>query len=238
MRRLNTLMKTLNRNLKIYSRGFTAIELMIVLVIVGIVVTVALPSLKGTVQNGRLTSQLNHMVGVLAFARNEAAKRPNTNITVCATKNPNSSTPSCNTDNWELSYIMFTDADGDRVVDNINEDLNGDGVLDIGEDINGNGVLDTAVDQLLQVGRVLEGYNTLRTRGFPNPEFIQFDATGTPNSSGTFMLCDDRGTKSAKAIVVSVIGHIRVAVDDNRANAASAGDGIVNDHAGVNISCP
>lgn len=238
MRRLNTLMKTLNRNLKIYSRGFTAIELMIVLVIVGIVVTVALPSLKGTVQNGRLTSQLNHMVGVLAFARNEAAKRPNTNITLCASNNPNSSTPTCNTNEWEESYLMFTDADGDRVLDNFNEDVNGNGILDPGEDINGNAVLDTATDELLQIGRTLEGGNTLRTRGFGSANFIQFDATGAPDASGTFMLCDDRGTKSAKAIVVSVIGHIRIAVDDNRANAASAGDGIVNDHAGVNIACP
>lgn len=220
------------------SRGFTLIELLITVVIIGIVVAVGIPTLQGSIQNGRLTAQLNHMVGVIAFARNEAAKRPNTNITICATSNPNASAPQCNTTNWENSYLLFTDADADQVIDNINEDLNGNGVLDIGEDVNANGILDFATDELLQVGRELEGGNTLRTLGFPNAGFIQFDARGVPNSSGTLTICDERGADHAKAIVISVVGHVRVAVDQDPLTVNTGGTFPVNDHTGADVTCP
>ena len=166
-----------------------------------------IPSLRSTIDNGRLTSQLNHMVGVIAFARNEAAKRPNTNITMCASNNPNANTPQCNTTEWEQSYLIFTDADGDRVID-------------------------AGTDELLQVGRTLEGGNTLRTVGFPNAGFVQFNSRGLPNSSGTFIVCDTRGAAEAKAIVISVVGHVRIAVDED------AGSSPVNDHSGVDVTCP
>ena len=194
-------------------RGFTLVELLIVVVIVGIVMAFGLPSLQGTIQNGRLTSQLNHMVGVIAFARNEASKRPNTNITICATSNPNASTPQCNTNDWENAYLMFSDDDGDQVID-------------------------AGADELLQVGRELEGGNTLRTSGFPNAGFIQFDARGIPNSSGTITICDDRGPSHAKAIVISVVGHVRVAVDQDPLTVNTGGTFPVNDHTGADVTCP
>lgn len=208
------------------------------MLIVGIVAALGIPSLQNTIQNGRLTSQLNQMVGVVAYARNEAAKRPNTSITLCATSDPNASPPQCNTTTWESSYIMFTDANNDRAINSLTEDANGDGVLDPGEDTNGNGVIDTIQDELIQVGRTLEGGNTLRTSGFPNAGFIQFDSSGIPSSSGTFTLCDDRGATRAKAIIMSVVGHVRVAVDEDAATVNTGGNFPVNDHTGANVICP
>lgn len=222
----NTSSKQLKNN-----QGFTVIELLITLLVVSVVISIGLPSFKGTIQNARLTSQINHMIGVIAFARNEAAKRPNTNITLCATNNPNASTPACNTNTWETSYLVFADGNGDSVINNVSEDANGNGILDLGEDINGNGTLDTVADQILQIGRTLEGGNTLRTRGFPSTNVINFNARGEPNSGGSFMLCDERGLTSAKGIVVSVIGHVRIAADQDA-------DGIVNVDNGANILCP
>ena len=214
-----------------YHQGFTIIELLITLLVVSVVVSIGLPTFQGTVQNARLTSQINHMIGVIAFARNEAAKRPNTNITLCATNNPNAASPACNTTNWEGGYLVFTDGDGDGTLDSISEDINGNSVLDLGEDLNGNGSIDTVADQILQIGRVLEGGNTLRTRGFANAGLITFNARGEPNSSGSFMFCDDRGINNAKGIVMSVIGHVRLAVDQNA-------DDIVDVDNGANIVCP
>lgn len=57
------------------SSGFTLIELMIVLALVAIVASFAVPSFSTMIANGRIASYSNDVVGVLAYARAEAVKR-------------------------------------------------------------------------------------------------------------------------------------------------------------------
>ena len=219
--------------------GFTLIELLMVIVVLGVVLSVGVPNFFGTVQNGRLTAQTNQALGMIAYARSEAAKRPGTIITLCASTTITDATPSCNSNYWEGGWFIMADLDGDQILDNVKEDANDDGILDPGEDLNGNGVLDSASDELLRLGEPLSGGNTMRTANFTNANYIEFNATGIPDSSGTFVICDARGQTSAKAIVLSVIGHARVAVDNERDDSiGEAGDEIVNNNAGVNVSCP
>ncbi|KZZ30004.1 hypothetical protein A3752_17850, partial [Oleiphilus sp. HI0081] len=213
--------------------GFTLVELMITIVVLGILLAMGAPSIQETIDKARLTSQTNATLGMLAYARSEGAKRPGTTITLCASNSINTGAPACDTNDWENGWFIMSDLNGDQVLDNINEDLNGDNVLDPGEDLNGNGVLDNAVDEVLRVGERLTGDNTLRTFGFPNQGFVQFDSNGIPGSSGTFVLCDERGITEAKAIIISVIGHVRSAVDEEETP-----DDIVNNHEGVNVICP
>lgn len=206
---------------------------MVAILVLSILLTVGVPSLRDDViRNPRITSQTNATIGMLSFARSEAAKRPNVTITLCASSSTNSASPACDTNNWEEGWIVFSDLNADQRLDNIEEDLNGNLVLDPGEDLNGNGLLDSATDDLLRIGEPLSGDNTLRTTGFPNLGFIQFDSSAAPGSSGTFVLCDVRGATSAKAIIMSVIGHIRTAIDETPT------DGTVNNHLGVNVTCP
>src|SRR4030066_1625179 len=55
--------------------GFTLIELVVAIAIAAILVTVAIPNMLTFIQNGRLNTQLNDLVGDLSLARSEAIKR-------------------------------------------------------------------------------------------------------------------------------------------------------------------
>lgn len=64
------------------SRGFTLIELMIVIALIAIIAGIAVPNYQSSMQNSRETSARNSLVGALQLARSEAITR---NITVTVT---------------------------------------------------------------------------------------------------------------------------------------------------------
>jgi type IV fimbrial biogenesis protein FimT len=66
------------------NRGFTLIELIITLTIVGILTGLAAPSMFGFVASNRLASQINELIADTNLARSEAIKRV-TNTGICAT---------------------------------------------------------------------------------------------------------------------------------------------------------
>jgi len=57
------------------SRGFSVVELMVAIVVVGILAATALPSFREIGRRMNVTSTTNDLVGALATARAEAAKR-------------------------------------------------------------------------------------------------------------------------------------------------------------------
>ena len=59
-------------------RGFTILELMVTLTVLGILLGVAVPSFSTFVQNSRVTSQTNELVSALNLARSEAIRRGGT----------------------------------------------------------------------------------------------------------------------------------------------------------------
>lgn len=194
-------MKILYRSPQKNILGFTLIELMLTLAILGVVLAIGVPTFNTMIANNRLTAQTNQAIGIISFARSEASKRTGTTITVCGS----SDEATCNTSNWESGWLIMNDVDGDRTLD--------------------------AGDQLLQVGSPLNGGNTLRTSGFASTAFIQFDSEGSAGSAGTLVICDSRGVTKAKGIVLSVIGQSRLAQD-------SGGNGVVENHLGVDVTCP
>ena len=60
-----------------HSKGFTLIELMVVIAIAGILVSLAAPSFTNLTKNSRMRSEANALIGAFAFARTEAIKRGN-----------------------------------------------------------------------------------------------------------------------------------------------------------------
>lgn len=64
------------------SRGFTLVELMVVVVIAAILAVVAVPSLQATIQANQLDTVSNQLLAALATARSEAVRAPDATVTV------------------------------------------------------------------------------------------------------------------------------------------------------------
>jgi len=54
--------------------GFTLIELVVALAVLGILVAIGLPSFNAAIANSRISSQYNDTIGALFIARSEAVK--------------------------------------------------------------------------------------------------------------------------------------------------------------------
>jgi type IV fimbrial biogenesis protein FimT len=87
--------------------GFTLIELVVTVGMIAIVFAIAIPSMTTFTQNDRLTTNINTLIGHLAYARSEAVKRSQ-QVSICISSN----TTSCTGGNWQDGWIVYIDADG------------------------------------------------------------------------------------------------------------------------------
>jgi type IV fimbrial biogenesis protein FimT len=90
-------------------RGFTLIELVIVLAIVATLCTISMPSLASLVSSTRARSAQNTLVTTLALARTAALSRQ-TEITLCPSSDQNHCDPGLW---WHHGWIVFEDRDHD-----------------------------------------------------------------------------------------------------------------------------
>ena len=101
------------------NRGFTLLELMVVLIVVGILLGIAVPGMTDFIRNSRMTAAANDLVGALTFARGEAIKR-RAPVTLCTSNNAlaaDEATPVCAASDELLGWIVFVDEDNDRARD-------------------------------------------------------------------------------------------------------------------------
>lgn len=83
-------------------RGFSLLELMVVLAIIAIIVAVAIPDYQASMAANREKSASNNLLGAMQFARSEAITR-RTGVTVCASSDGSS----CGAD-WSAGGIVRT----------------------------------------------------------------------------------------------------------------------------------
>lgn len=84
------------------ARGFTLVELMVVLAVAAILISAAVPNFQQTIANYRLNVEVNALVGDLQFARSEAIKQ-GTTVLMCPTRDG----ATCSGDNaWAHGYLI------------------------------------------------------------------------------------------------------------------------------------
>ena len=92
--------------------GFSLIEALFVAAIAAVLLSLALPSLRGVNADSRTSATVNELVFALQTARSEAIKRAAT-VTLCASAAPLGAEPVCDGGDFGDGWIVFADADGD-----------------------------------------------------------------------------------------------------------------------------
>ena len=139
----------------------------------------AVPNIYSMIKNNCLTTSNNNLITSIQRARSEAIKRQTT-VTITS----NNGTAWGN--GWNIT---------------INEDTNGNGVLDTNEDFDGDGVLDAAA--LMQAVTLSCTATTITG----SAATFNYDGEGFINAAGTFDICDDRTEEVGRQITINAVGR-------------------------------
>ena len=92
------------------STGFTLLELMTAIAVLGVLLAIGVPSFRDAIANNRTTTQANTLVSALNLARSEASKRGMA-VSLCTAEDDDGDACGDDTD-WSRGWILFTDAIG------------------------------------------------------------------------------------------------------------------------------
>jgi type IV fimbrial biogenesis protein FimT len=168
--------------------GFTLIELVVTLAVAAILITVAVPSMRTFIQNGRINTQINDLVGDLSLARSEAIKR-RTNVGVCKSVN---GTTCAGGGNWRDGRAIFVD-------------VNNNSTWEAGE-------------KILRFREGLASAADTLTTSAELPDPIIFRPNGASSVPlagpvGLFTFCDVRGASHGRQVSLNSLGQTSVLRD-------------------------
>ena len=184
---------------KINSSGFTAIETMITIGIVGILFTLGSPNFKAIAANTKIKTQVSDFHIAILQTRNEAITRGH-RVTLCKSNDGAACTTS---GHWNQGWILFTD--------NITQDAN-----------------ITAGEVVLTTHAALSSGNSL-IGNYQVSNYISYTGSGLSSrtsgsfQNGTIALCDYRGAGEGRQIVINTAGRPRVARPARNCTRPTAG---------------
>jgi type IV fimbrial biogenesis protein FimT len=94
------------------SSGFTMLELIVVIAIVGVLIALGVPSFKYVTTANRIAAEVNGLLGDMQFARAEAIKEGQT-VVVCVSTNGTS----CTNSTWDRGWMVCSDPANDGACD-------------------------------------------------------------------------------------------------------------------------
>lgn len=110
---------------KIKHSGFTLLELMILIAIIGVVTTIGVPSYRSMLVTNEIVDTVNSLQASMKLARSEAVSRGK-NAIVCSSVNSDSAgaaTCSQVDGNWDQGWIVGIDLDGDGNIKEVDGEL-------------------------------------------------------------------------------------------------------------------
>jgi prepilin-type N-terminal cleavage/methylation domain-containing protein len=181
----------MNRN---RTKGFTLLELMITIGLVGVMFGLLIPNMRDFLRNNRLTSAANDLLRGSQQARSEAIKLQQGDVVMCASNNAEAADNAVQCSFGQFSgWIVFND-------------VNNNGQHDAGEAVVTRGVANSTVNVRNDNGGIL----CFMPTGFEDVN------CGGRVKTQNIVLCDDRGItaqgtlSTARAVLITVTGRTRV----------------------------
>lgn len=176
--------------------GFTLLELMVVLAIVGVLMAVAIPAMGDFLRNGRITAAANDVMAALHFTRSEAIKR-RVPVSLCTSTDTinadgtQNDDPTCADSEFLTGWFAFVD-------------VNQSGTREAGEEV------------LMQREEIDDRITARSSADRFVVTYLNNGFALDPNQS-QLALCDERGNtpsagelSSARGILIAVTGRAGV----------------------------
>lgn len=96
----------------VQSRGFTLLELMIVLALAAVILAIGAPNFGEFRRNARLTGDANDFLTAVQVARTEAVKQQRP-VSLCTTDDPQAAVPACGATADFGGWLVFADPNAD-----------------------------------------------------------------------------------------------------------------------------
>lgn len=131
--------------------GFTLVELLIVIAVLAVVISIAIPSFREQIRNSQSVAQAENLVTALNYARSEAVKRAR-RVSVCASQDSVTCSGA-----WTGGWIAFIDS--------------------AATDVAAAPVITTAATDILKVWQGTEANSIVTVSN--SKTFVRFTSTGT-----------------------------------------------------------
>jgi type IV fimbrial biogenesis protein FimT len=165
-------------------KGFTILELMIVMALVGILAAAAAPYLGDIIKNNRIKSTMYELLNSINIARSEAV-RQKVQTVLCRSADPTADPPVCGgtTNTWTTGWLVYADDDGSSGYSSTN-------------------------DTLIGIGNAATGDLQIKSNDDGN-QYLVYNTDGTLDESGQaeYAICDDRLEAKGRQINIPLVGR-------------------------------